>query len=1145
MSDPVSPNSRSSSSRRRLGLGLGLAVVGSLMVPAAAEQAAAVCRITGKAMSGARPLPGVAIVIRRGDQIVGATSTEIDGSYALSLPPDAAYRLTAELMAFGRIDRELTTGAPPCAATADLEMALDATRAGTAVQAGTSAPAGTTAVPTAGAAGATATPSASGGRAAGPGGRFETLDVQADANAAAGLQLNPPDRESIEAATRLLLPPGFSTDGPTEAVAMNGNMANVDRGALRDRLGAIGRGEIDPLTGQFTQLSAADAAGGFGDEFGQFGAPGGRGARGQGGRGGGGGRGGRLGGRGFGQSPYQFTANYTYGGSALDSSPYQLREDSPAEKRPYNRNNFSGTVGGPLRIPGVYSGSRTSFQVSYTGNRSANLFDQYATVPGEAYRAGDFSSSSAAVIDPETGLPFPGNRIPDERINPGSELLLSYIPLPNLPGDTRNFHYTTTRDNASDSVNLRVTHTLIGTGRGGRGGARGGGGGGRGGGLGRAGRGGTNVSLTGQVQYRRNSGEQVNVFPTLGGETQGSSLSVPIAVNIQRNRVQHAVNLNFSRSTSESRNQYAYLVDIAGAAGIGGVSTDPFDWGVPNLSFSTFSDLRDSSPTHRTDRRASVSYTLTRPLGTHTLRLGADYSTDLSSAVTNPDARGSLIFTGLYTANSAQIPRNAGLDFADFLLGLPQQASIQYGSGTVDLRGRSFSGYVQDDWRRGGNLTFNLGLRYDFVQPYTEADGQMVNLDAAAGFTAVAPVMSGSTGPFSGGYPAALVEADANNLAPRVGVAWRAAPGLIVRSGYGVSYNSGSYSTIARQLTNQPPFAVTSTSAGTLDDALDWDSPFALATPTTTTNNYGIERNYVLGVIQQWNVDVSKDVGLWNLGAGYIGTKGSSLDMLRAPNRGPDGLLLPDVQAFTWQSSEGRSILAMGTFRIRRRPVGGLGFGASYTLAKSMDDTTATGGRATVAQDDSNLDAEWALSSFDRRHQVGADASLELPFGPNGRWLTSGNLWSRLLDGWRLTANFTWQSGAPYTPTVTGSARDVAGGVNGTLRANYSGDRIAVPDPTIDAWFNTAAFTEPEPGTFGNASRNLIVGPGSRMLNASFSRDARLGGNRTVTITLRANNLLNLVNYSGIDTRVNSPTFGQVTSVQGMRSMQLSLRFRF
>ena len=128
---------------------------------------------------------------------------------------------------------------------------------------------------------------------------------------------------------------------------------------------------------------------------------------------------------------------------------------------------------------------------------------------------------------------------------------------------------------------------------------------------------------------------------------------------------------------------------------------------------------------------------------------------------------------------------------------------------------------------------------------------------------------------------------------------------------------------------------------------------------------------------------------------------------------------------------------------------------------------------------------------------------------------------------------------------MTGSAGDVAGGTNGTRRADYTGAPIQIADPTIDAFFNTAAFAPPSAGVFGNASRNLIIGPGSRALNATFSRDVALGSNRTVTVDVRANNLLNLVNYTGIDTRVNSPTFGQVTSVSGMRSVQINLRVRF
>jgi hypothetical protein len=298
-------------------------------------------------------------------------------------------------------------------------------------------------------------------------------------------------------------------------------------------------------------------------------------------------------------------------------------------------------------------------------------------------------------------------------------------------------------------------------------------------------------------------------------------------------------------------------------------------------------------------------------------------------------------------------------------------------------------------------------------------------------------------------------------------------------------------------------------------------------------------------VIQTWNGDVTREFGLWSLGAGYVGTRGSNLDMLRAPNRGPDGLLLPDVQAFTWQSSEGRSILAAGNFRVRRRPVNGIGFGVTYTLAESHDNTTATGGNPTVAQNDQNLAAEWALSSFDRRHQFTADAQIELPFGPNRPWLNRGGFWAGLMEGWTANLTFTMNSGTPLTPRVSGATSDVARGTNGTLRADYNGQRIQLNDPTIKAYFNITAFSVPLPGAFGTALRNMIIGPGNRQLNATFTRDVRLGGNRSVSLQVNASNLFNMVQWSGVDTNVNSPTFGQITSVRPMRSVQINLRFRF
>jgi hypothetical protein len=1147
----------------------------TVMPPLDAWQAvpSGVCRVEGRAASGRLPLPGVAIVFKSGDAVSAATSTEIDGTYRIDVAP-GAYRLSAGLSGFVPVDREVAVGlddaALPRAADSagttngDPRTANDDQRAPGSTDRTANPENRTTAcrqtldfdlqlLPRA-ALSTAATAQAPTPLGARPAQRFETLAVQEQSSGALIAETTV-DRAAEEAAARQLLPPGFSNDAPTQIVTFTGNAASLDRGMLGERMDALVRGEFDPATG--------DLPPGFGGPGGQ-GAPVGvgRGGRdGPGGRGGGPGAGGGpgrgradfiIGGRAGRQSTYAATANYTFGGSPLDASPYQLRPDSRAARAPYTRQTFGVTIGGPVKLRGIYDGTRrTNFAVTYNGNRGDELFDQYATVPTAAMRAGNFSTASGPLIDPATGRALPGNQIPAALASPAALALLRFIPPPNLPGAQQNYHYQTTTDSLGDNVNVRLTHNFTPPPPGARvGGARGGGarGGGRGAPGIRGGRGrGTTVLLNAQVQYRRSNSERVNVFPTLGGANDNSTFAVPVSLNIVRQGVMQQVTVNVSRSSSRSRNRYANVEDVAGAAGIRGVATDPFDWGVPDLSFSSFSGVRDLDPSQRSDRRVSLGYTWSRPLGRVTLRLGGDYRWDKSNNRTDPNARGAFVFTGLYASGGAAGARSDGLDFADFLLGLPQQASLQYGPGNVALTGRSMSLFVQSDWRKSSALTFNLGVRYELLRPFVEENGQMVNLDAPPDFSAVTPVVSGGSGPYNGTYPSGLIQTDTNNLAPRVGVAWRIRPGTVLRGGYGVSFNAGSYSSIARQLVGQPPFAVASTAVGTRTESLSLTDPLATASPDDTTNNFGVWRDYALGEVQTWNADFSRDFGqAWNVGAGYTHNRGSSLDIVRAPNRGPDGPRIDGVQPFLWQTSEGSSVLHAATFRGRRRPVKGIGASASYTLARSRDNASTIGGGGTVvAQDDRNLEAEWGLSSFDRRHLVAVEVSIELPFGQNRPWLNSGGFWAALFADWRAATTLSWQSGTPYTPRITGSANDVARGTNGTLRANYVGQPVEVQDPTIDLFFNTAAFGLPEPGTFGNASRNMIVGPGSRLLNAQVSRDVRFGRTRALTVQLNANNLLNMVNYAAIDTVVNSPTFGQVLSVRPMRSVQVNLRFRF
>ena len=159
--------------------------------------------------------------------------------------------------------------------------------------------------------------------------------------------------------------------------------------------------------------------------------------------------------------------------------------------------------------------------------------------------------------------------------------------------------------------------------------------------------------MTAQVQYRRNDNDQTNVFPSLGGTNTGSSLAVPVTLNIVHKRILHNISVNFSRSQSSSFNRYAFVNDVTGTAGIAGVSTDPFDWGLPQLSFSSLSSLHDVTPSRRTDSRLTMGYGWTHPSQKHTLRAGADVRLDSTNSQTDSNPNGAFVFTGLYSSGGA------------------------------------------------------------------------------------------------------------------------------------------------------------------------------------------------------------------------------------------------------------------------------------------------------------------------------------------------------------------------------------------------------------------------------------------------------------------------------------------------------------
>ena len=878
-----------------------------------------------------------------------------------------------------------------------------------------------------------------------------------------------------------------------------------------------------------------------------------------------GGGGGGRGMRGFNINKPHGSVFLNYGGSALDAKSYSLN-GQPENKASYNQNRFGITIGGPLNIPHIYQGGTKTFLFgSYNGSRSTNPFDVFSTVPTMAERGGDFSALPVQLVDPVTGATIVNNQI--TAINPAAAQLLSFIPTPNLPGTRRNFHFVSASPSNSDTGFIRFNHNfgpqqagMLGMlGLAGPGGNRGGGGGGRQ----RRQQQQQNQkkesshwsqSINGMFIYNNIRNTVLNPFPGLGGKQSIQNYNVNFGHNAVKGLFLNSLHFTYNRSGVNVANNFTNRNNIEGQLGISGVSQRPADFGLPNVNLSPqFSNLQDTTPVLRTTQNFSISDSMSLTRGKHGWSWGGDFRRQLVEASNASNARGTFLFTGAAS----------GLPFADFLFGFAQETSLQSGAAEYNFRSNTFDLFVQDNWRAGKNLTFNLGLRYEYVTPFTESNNQLVNLDVAADFSAVAPVLPGQTGPITGRkFPDGLVHPDKNNFAPRVGLAWKPWTKTVVRAGYGVNYNIGQYGLMAGQLGFQPPFAVAQINPALTTTSLTLQNGFPAgitASANHITNTYAVDPNYKLAYVQSWNLNIQQEIKTsLVLNIGYTGSKGTHLDIVRAPDQlatgGPRFVACTPttpaatncVQPFLFESSEGSSILHQGTLRLRKRLRHGLSVGGTYTYSKSIDNASSIGGGATVvAQNDLDIAAERGLSSFDQRHRLVADYLYELPFGKDKKWLTSSGIGQKIFSGFSFSGNLSLTSGFPFSSRFFSRSTDLSRGITGAARPDIvPGQSIELGNPTIQQWFNTAAFASPA-GVFGTAGRNTIIGPGAISFDMAVAKSIQLKEMQGMELRLSATNVFNTVHFTSIDSTFGSPTFGQVIGAGAMRKAQLSARYRF
>jgi trimeric autotransporter adhesin len=925
---------------------------------------------------------------------------------------------------------------------------------------------------------------------------------------------------------------------------------------------------------------AQGGAGGFGQQGGLFPGGGGGFPGGPGGRGGPNGNIGRL----LRQqvNRVRFTVFDRYTNSVFNARPFSITGVNSPKVGTYDE-RVGGTMGGPLKIPHIYNGSdKTYFFANYQHEIAKNGVNTFSTVPTLDQRNGFFCIApptgmnplTPTLVEPFSSILFPtvgdsncqsafAQQIPasDFENNKAVQGLLGFIPKPNLTSTNGSQNYllqSSTPLNA-DTFSTQVLHTIN-----------------------------AKFNVNGGYNFNSQRSNTLSNFVGIGGTSSTRNQSVDLGLSHNwSSHVVESMHLNWSRTRLELLSDNSFGTDIAANLGIMGASTLPIDFGIPQLSFSNFSGTNDPIPTLTRNQTLRFSDGVTWTHLKHTMTFGGEIRRIQLNTQSNPTPRGGFVFTGLAT----------GVDFADFLLDVPFNTTVQFGNPNLYLRSWGFAAYGQDDWRVSKTFTLQYGLRYEAVTPPADINNNLVNLDITdlSNVTKVAHLPDLS----APGLPHALIHGRYGNLEPRIGIAWQPTfikkytkHTTVIRAGYSIFYNESIYNTLARELAYQSPVSTVQNLTTTSTAPLNFETGLVPEQPTGfIANTESVDPNYKNGYAQLWNLGTETTISpSWVLDLTYTGTKGTNLDILRAPNRAPLGTPSDEIQAnridknatgYTFDQSGANSIYNALQVRLMHRFTHGVMLQGIYTYGKSLDDSSSIGGgAATVEQQDGNLHAEYGLSTFDVRHQLRAISMWELPFGQRTRLANHG--WKEHVFGdWRLQNIFTWQTGTPSTVLLGGVASDNGTGVNFSLRPDLTGDpNMGMCGGSTKNFFNTGAFTLPTDSdgnlTYGDEPRGAVEGPCSFNWNLSLAKTFRFGPDRRhqLNISWQVNNLTNTVNYNGIGTvlpcsgtpgtgatgnaagitcgpNVGTGTestfslFGRVTSAASMRTMAVQARFNF
>jgi hypothetical protein len=795
------------------------------------------------------------------------------------------------------------------------------------------------------------------------------------------------------------------------------------------------------------------------------------------------------------------------GGERLSGSAYEYFRDRALEARgPFDlasepepfrrRHQAGGTVGGPL------APIKSFYFLSVEGTRDRTATTRLAHVPTEAQRAGDFSDLPFPILDPISGAPFPGNQIPASRIDSTGARLAALYPLPNQPQDTTNFGSSPIAPRTIWQVTTKTDHRL---------------------GMGR--------SLFARYSFVHD--DRDDPFPTpsanvpgFGTRTRDDTQNLAVGLNQSLSqRLFNELRVGWNRLARDVAPDNQGMDGYA-ALGMTGPTLPEVDSGFPAIDVLGFDGVGDdvSLPVVRRTNTLHVSDVLSIDRGKHLIKAGGELRHYGSDGFNHLFARGQLNFQGAYTGDAV----------ADLLLGLPTVTILAANDNPQALRTTAVNLFAQDDWRVTGRLTLNAGLRYELNTAAVDVHNRMVIFDPAT--AALLPVGEN-------GVPRAGVTTDTVNLAPRVGVAWAldSRHRLMLRGGYGVFYDSGTLIENSALYFNPPYFGLTVFVPGAEPPTAANPFPSSGAfVPPASVNTLASE--WRTAYAQQGSLGVDARVGGTDVTVRWVGAWGANLvrkrnlnQPLPAPGPVDERRPIPGYGEVLLVEPEATSLYHALQVRAEQSAWHGLWLRAAWTWGRSIDDQSAflaSEGNDNTPQNSRVPEAERGLSDFDVRHRLVAAAIWQIP-------AMGESVWGR---DWQVSALFTAQTGRSFTPRVSFDNSNT-----GNLGGQFGYDRpneVAVGTPGA-VEYDGRAFLIAPPFTFGNAGRNILIGPAFVSLDTAVVRTVRFGARQRLEIRAEIYNVLNHANPGLPGSFVDRPTFGTSVTAAPGRMAQLAARWMF